>query len=87
MDTIPPGLLNGVGVVAVVLFVGWLIWTGRLIPRRNHDEIIAGLREQNATLRETNRHLAEQNGVLLDAGIPALTDFMNGLRRAAGDST
>jgi hypothetical protein len=30
---IPIALFNGVGVVGVVLIVGWLMWTGRLVPR------------------------------------------------------
>ena len=86
MDTIPAGLANGVGVVAVVLLVGWMIWTGRLVPRPLHDAAVKDLREQNAALRETNKHLAEQNSVMLGASMPAFNSLLSALRQAAGES-
>lgn len=39
MDSIPPGLFSDVGAVAVVLVVGWMIFTGRLVTRREADDI------------------------------------------------
>lgn len=42
---ITPALLNGVGVVGVVLIVGVLIWRGQLIPKATHVEILTASRE------------------------------------------
>lgn len=39
MDQIPPGIFDNLSSVAVVLIVGWLIATGRLITRREADGI------------------------------------------------
>lgn len=39
VEGIPVALLNGIGVVGVVLIIGWLIFTGRLIPRRYVDDM------------------------------------------------
>jgi hypothetical protein len=87
MDQTLAALLNGVGVVGVVLFVGWMIWTGRLVPRPQHEERVGDLREQNAALRETNKHLAEQNSVMLGASMPAFNSLLTALRQAAGEDT
>ena len=41
IEGIPVALLNGIGVVGVVLMVGWLVFTGRLVPRRFVDDMRA----------------------------------------------
>lgn len=46
MDQTLSALLNGVGVVGVVLLVGWLVWTGRLVPRPSVEELRASYERQ-----------------------------------------
>lgn len=58
MDAIPPGLLNGLGVVAVVLLMGWLVVTGRLVPRRTYDDKAHEAAEWRAESRIKDQQLA-----------------------------
>lgn len=46
LDGLPLVLANGIGVVGVVLIVGWLVWTGRLVPRATHEAHVALLAER-----------------------------------------
>ena len=81
MDAIPPALVDGVGVVAVVLIVGWLMWTGRLVTRRevervehDRDEWRAESRIRDAEVAEKNKqleHVAEV-GITMKAVLGAL---------------
>lgn len=90
-------LANGVGVVGVVLIVGWLVWTGRLIPKATHDREITYLTQRvedeqhhTAEWRTESRvkdqqvlELTEQSTKMLNAFGPTLTDFLRSLRRVA----
>lgn len=60
MDNLPPGLVDNLGVVGVVLLVGWLVFTGRLVPRRTYEDIIHDRDEWRAAQRisETARQVA-----------------------------
>lgn len=60
MDSTLAALLNGVGVVGVVLLVGWSVWTGRLVPRPTHEDIVHDRNEWRAAHRisETARQVA-----------------------------
>jgi hypothetical protein len=89
-------LANGVGVVGVVLIVGWLVWTGRLIPKATHDREIAYLttriedeQHHTAEWRTESRvkdqqvlELTEQNTKML-VGFETLADFLRSVRRRA----
>jgi hypothetical protein len=69
MDQTLAPLFNGVGVVGVVLLVGWLIWTGRLATRREIDDIMHDRDEWRAAHRisETARQvLSDQVDELLE---------------------
>lgn len=62
---------NGVGVVSVVLLVGWMIFTGRLVPKRYYDEAV----RRGDNLEAANRELSEQNTELItdkDLGLELL---------------
>ena len=39
LTEIPAGLYQGIGVVGVVLLVFWLLWSGRLVTKRELDNI------------------------------------------------
>jgi hypothetical protein len=95
LDGLPLALANGIGVVGVVLIVGWLVWTGRLVPRATHDAHVTLLNErlddeqhEKAEWRTESRikdqqiqELNEQNQMLRAFGT-TLNDFLQGLRRA-----
>ena len=86
MDTLPPGLLNGIGVVAVVLFVGWMIWTGRLVTRRELDDIAHDRDEWRAAHRisETARvEEREHNAALVQDVARPVQEFLGAFRQLA----
>jgi len=60
MDQALAGILNGGGVVGVVLLVGWLIFTGRLVPRTTYEDVMHDRDEWRAAHRisETARQVA-----------------------------
>lgn len=101
LDGLPLALANGIGVVGVVLIVGWLVWTGRLIPKATHDAQIQDLRDRiedeqhekgewrtEARLnQQTANELNEQNRALTGEIGATLRDFLTGLRRAGVGST
>lgn len=85
IEAVPPALLNGISVVAVVLLVGWLVWTGRLVTRREADDIRHDRDEWRAEARlrdQTVADLMEQNSILLRDIGPAITSFMSALQNA-----
>lgn len=41
MEQIPVALLNGISTVGVVVLFGWLVWSGRLVPKTTVDRIEA----------------------------------------------
>jgi hypothetical protein len=91
MDQTITALLNGVGVVGVVLLVGWLIWTGRLVTKPTHEEVTRSYREQLEKSESLSREqrillnqLTEQNGILLESSVPTVNAVMSALHRAAG---
>lgn len=51
--------LNGVGVVGIVLLVGWLITTGRLVTRKNHEEVIQLYKDASVKDARTIQNLGE----------------------------
>jgi hypothetical protein len=85
VDGIPVSLLDGVGVVGVVVFVGWLIMTGRWVPRRTYDDKVHEADEWRIESRikdQQVKELSEQNEMMLKAFGPTLTDFLQSLRKA-----
>ena len=93
---LPLALANGIGVVAVVVIVGWLVWSGRLVPGPTYQKHVDLLNDQLADERhekgewrtearlkdQTVSELSEQNRAMLHAFGPTLTDFLTSLRRA-----
>ena len=41
VDAIPPGLLSGGGVATLLIWLFWMLATGRLVTRREHDNRMA----------------------------------------------
>jgi hypothetical protein len=52
---------NGVGVVTVVLLVGWMIFTGRLVPKRYYDDAVT----RGDNYEKTAKELLAQNTELI----------------------
>lgn len=76
--TLPTGLLNGSGVVGLLVILFWMLASGRLATGRE-------IREKNQRieyLQATNAELLKQNGVLLRASVPATNAVMNALHQA-----
>lgn len=81
MDQIPIALLNGIGVVGVVVLIGWFVWTGRLVTRpeyerveHDRDEWRTESRLKDAQIVEKDqqlRHMAEV-GITMKAVLEAL---------------
>lgn len=62
---------NGVGVVTVIVLVGWMVFTGRLVPKRYYDEAVT----RGNNLEAANHELLEQNTELItdkDLGLELL---------------
>ena len=88
MDTETSLLIAGIG--SGWLIVGYgvrMIFRGDLVTRREHEDAIASLREQASDVRETKKHLLEQNSLLLNSALPTVNAVLTALRQAAGDST
>ena len=72
MDGFPiAAFSNGVGVVSVIVLVGWMVFTGRLVPKRYYDEAV-----KRGDLNEhTAKELLAQNTELItdkDLGLELL---------------
>jgi hypothetical protein len=101
IDGIPIGLANGVGVVAVVAILGWLMASGRLLPRsfvermeaqyqRELNDIGHDRDEWRAAHRISEQARLEERehnrGLVEDLGA-TVTSFLAGFRKAADDVT
>lgn len=89
MDQIPVALLNGIGVVGVVVLIGWFIWTGRLATRREVEQIEHDRDEWRAAHRISETARQEErdhnNALTRDIAEP-LKGFLEGFRKAASRS-
>ena len=74
-----PVVANGIGVVSIVVAVGWMIATGRLVTRREHSALERQLEARTAE----NRDLIEQNGLLLRSSVPTVNAVLGALHHAA----
>ena len=73
LDGIPLGqLLDGFGTVTIVVVVGLLLFTGRLVTRREHEGRIADRDAEISLLRETVGRLTGEVGETLDAILRAV---------------
>lgn len=99
LDGIPVNVADGIGVVAVVAIIGWLVITGRFVPRstvqemrdqyqRELDDIVHDRDEWRAAHRlseQARLEEREQNrGLVEDLGA-TVTSFLAGFRRAADE--
>lgn len=78
MDLNPNDLLNGAGVVGVVLLVFWALLTGRLCTGRE-------LREKNqelASLRDTLRTRDHQLSLILNEAMTTINPVLKAMRAA-----
>ena len=86
MDGIPvASLLDGVGVVGIIVLVGLGFASGRLYTKRQYDDVIHDRDEWRAEGRLKDQlitELVEQNNILLRDIAPAMTAYMAALERA-----
>lgn len=96
IDGIPTGIINGIGVVGLIVLFGLLLATSRLYTRgqvqemvKGHEREVSGLEHDKNEWRtearlkdQTIAELNQQNQAMLNAFGPTLTDFLQSLRRA-----
>ena len=92
MNSIPVLPWENIGLVGFVLFVGWMVYTGRLIPKATHEREIKTrddanhfLTEQMALKQDTKAEVIRQNGELL--GTAQLSSRLLQAAREAAPST
>lgn len=59
-----PSILDGIGFLGTVAVIFWLVVTGRLVPRKTHQDALDALAKKD-------EHIAEQNvqlGLLAEVG-------------------
>lgn len=61
LDGIPLGVFDGLGVVGVVIIVGWLVMTGRLVPRRTYDDKVHEANEWRTESRIKDAQIHEKD--------------------------
>jgi hypothetical protein len=84
MESIPPALLNGVGVVGLLVVLFWMLATGRLVTRREHETVRADRdywREIGIKGINTAEKLADQKS----AGIAAVESLARDAREVGDD--
>lgn len=85
LDGISVELLQGIGVVGLVVLFWLMLATGRLFTRRQYDDVIHDRDEWRTEARLKDQavsELSDQNRAMLNAFGPTLTDFLHSLRRA-----
>jgi hypothetical protein len=83
IEGIPLSALGyGSGWALVAVFV-IMLFRGAIVTRREHDGTTQDLRAQVEALRETNKHLAEQNSVMLQSAMPTVNSVLTALHQAA----
>ena len=67
---------NGIGVVGVIVLMGWLVVTGRLVPKRFYDELVKALAAKDKQIAEKDVQLGHMSevGKNFDAIMRALQD-------------
>ena len=84
MDAIPPALINGAGVVTLLVGLFWMIATGRVVTRREHDAV----KEDRDYWREiamTGVSAAQKMAEQKSAGIAALESVARSAAANGGD--
>lgn len=84
MDAIPPALLSGGGVVTLLVGLFWMVATGRIVTRREHDAVKEDRdywREIAMTGVSAAHKMAEQKS----AGIAALESVARSAAANGGD--
>lgn len=77
---------NGVGVVTVIMVVGWMVFTGRLVPKRYYDQAVA----RGDNYEKTARELLAQNTELItdkDLGLELLRALRAYTQAKGGDES
>lgn len=78
MEGLPIAVVNGVGVVGAVVWLGWMLGTGRLATGRE-------LREKNQRIEFLQTALEQRDrqvNMLMGESIPVTSTVLNALHRA-----
>lgn len=81
LDTLVPWVTQG-GAVGLLGAVAWMLFTGRLIPRRIHEQAVTRERERADDWRDAYR-AADARADLLDKQMGEVLTFVRTAREAA----
>lgn len=80
IDGLPLGGWTNVGALGLLLATIWLVFTGRLIPRRYHEEIVGRILDELAKA-QTGKEIADRNASDAMALAQSMTDMNMALVR------
>jgi uncharacterized membrane protein len=78
LDEFPLLIANGVGVTGLLVWLFWMLSTGRIVTRREHDDKKA----ENVALRNALEIRDRQLAKVLDEYLPAANSVMQALHQA-----
>lgn len=81
LDTLVPWVTQG-GAVGLLGAVAWMLFTGRLVPRRIHEQAVTRERERADDWRDAYR-AADARADLLDKQMGEVLTFVRTAREAA----
>lgn len=80
LDAVAPFVVPG-GLSGLVLAVAWMVFTGKLVPARMHDRMIADKDAQIAKLEAAHDKVASQRDELMELARTTVA-IVQGLQRA-----
>lgn len=81
IDQLVPWVTNG-GAVGLLSAVAWMLFTGRLVPRRVHEELIASQRQRGDDWRDAYKTEAAR-AEIQDRQMAEILTFVRASREAA----
>jgi hypothetical protein len=81
LDVLAPWITNG-GAVGLLAAVAWMVFTGRLVPRRVHDQAVASERARGDDWRDAYRAEVAR-GETRDRQLGEILTFVRAPREAA----
>lgn len=81
LDTVAPWLTQG-GAVGLLAAVAWMVFTGRLVPRRTHEQAVSAERQRGDDWRDAYRALEARTEVQ-DRQMAEILTFVRAPREAA----
>ncbi len=81
LDSVVPWVTQG-GAVSLLAAVAWMLFTGRLVPRRLHEQAVSRERERGDDWRDAY-HAADARSDVLDRQMTEILSAVRTAREAA----